>query len=79
MPGHLDALVAVLGHELQHVAEVASAPEVRSLEAFARHYDRTGLRMPAPAGGGRRYETIAALVVESRIREELAGRIVAGR
>ncbi len=45
----------------------------------ARHYDRTGLRMPAPAGGGRRYETTAALVVQSRIREELAGRIVAGR
>lgn len=65
--------------ELQHVAEVAGARDVRCRESFARHYERTGLRMPGPAVGVRRYETTAALAVESLIRQELAGRTVAAR
>ena len=37
-------LVALLGHELQHVVEVADHPEVQSPEDLRAFYRRTGMR-----------------------------------
>ena len=37
-------LVALLGHELQHVVEIADHPEVRSTEDVRAFYRRTGVR-----------------------------------
>ena len=42
-------MVALLGHELQHAAEVADAPDVQTVGQFAALYRRIGV----PSGAGR--------------------------
>jgi hypothetical protein len=66
---HLSVLVALLGHELQHAAEVADSPDVRSAEQFASLYRRIGV----PTGPGR-YDSIAARTVGRTVEAELRGR-----
>lgn len=73
-PGCLNALVATLGHELRHVVEIAEAGDVQGEESMAAHYERTGLRLPPQSQDVRRYETVAALLVEGRILDELRHR-----
>jgi hypothetical protein len=60
--------VAVLGHELQHVKEVAAAPEVTSQDAMQRFFKRVGIRV-----GWDQYETQAAQNIEHRVRQEILG------
>jgi hypothetical protein len=52
--------VALLGHELQHVVEVARAPEVVSLEGFGRLFRAIGLRSMCPGREIACFETRAA-------------------
>jgi hypothetical protein len=66
---HLNVLVALLGHELQHAAEVADAHDVGSPEEFASLYRRIGV----PTGPGR-YDSTAARAVGQTVRAELHGR-----
>jgi len=66
---HLNVMVALLGHELQHAAEVADAPSVRSPREFAAFYRRIGL----PSGVGR-YDSVAARAAGQRVQSELRGR-----
>ena len=66
---HLDVLVALLGHELQHAAEVADAPSVLTAGEFAALYRRIGV----PSGAGR-YDSAAALSAGQTVRAELRGR-----
>ena len=66
---HQSVVVALLGHELQHAAEVADAPEVQTAEAFARFYRRIGV----PTGAGR-YDSLAAQSAGRIVRAELRGR-----
>ena len=66
---HLNVMVALLGHELQHAAEVADAPTVRSPREFAAFYRRIGL----PSGAGR-YDSAAARAAGQRVQSELRGR-----
>ena len=66
---HQNVIVALLGHELQHAAEVADAPEVQTAEAFARFYRRIGV----PTGAGR-YDSLAAQSAGRIVRAELRGR-----
>ena len=61
-----DDLVAVLGHELQHVKEMVLA-KLRTPRDVETYYRAFGL-----GGMARRYETREALAVESRVRLELA-------
>lgn len=61
-----DDLVAMLAHELQHVAEMARAGVTTTAEVEA-HYRRHGI--VGPVG---RYETTAALAAGSRVQNELA-------
>lgn len=73
-PGCTNALVAVLGHELHHVLEIAELPELRSEDAIAEHYERVGLRMAIGDPDVRVYETMEARHVGALIRHELLGR-----
>jgi hypothetical protein len=61
--------IAVLGHELQHVLEIANEPSVissRSLEAF---YRRTGINTRAQSS---HWDTEAARNVGDEVRRELS-------
>ena len=59
-------LIGLLGHELQHVLEVAQSPEVRTEDAFHELYERIGFFSRQNA-----YDTDAALEVGARIWAEL--------
>jgi hypothetical protein len=63
-----DERIAGLGHELQHVQEIAAAPGVTNGEAVARLFERIGHRT---SWSEMRYETAAALAIEHRVREEI--------
>ena len=65
-------LAAIIGHELQHVAEIADAPDVIDQRSFVRLLNTIGFSR----GGGRddAYETEAALLTEARVVQEMTGR-----
>jgi len=63
-----DELVALVGHELQHVVEVAEAPEVVDPESYHQLYRTIGY----PSCRTRRcYDTRAAVRTGQRVLEEL--------
>ena len=57
----------ILGHELQHVAEIASMPDIRNSRDLAERYAKLGWQV----GSERDYETDAARQVELRVKREL--------
>ncbi len=59
-------LIRLLGHELQHVLEVAQNPEVRTEDAFRELYARIGF-----FNGRNTYDTNAAREVGTRVWAEL--------
>ena len=61
--------VALLGHELQHVVEVAGAPWVVDRQSFARLYRSIGQACDGP---GERYDTEDAVLAGRRVWQELA-------
>ncbi len=68
-PNHLpsqNGLIGLLGHELQHVLEVAQRPEVRTEDAFRELYERIGF-----FSWRNTYDTNAALEIGARVRAEL--------
>jgi hypothetical protein len=70
-------LIALLGHELQHVSEVADAPDVRSGEDLRRLYQRVGIRVGRDA-----YDSLEAQMTGRLVRAELRGNtstLVGGR
>ena len=67
-------LVALLGHELQHAAEVADAPDVTSEAALADLYRRIGIRRAADA-----WDSVAAQQAGQLVRAELLHRPVESR
>jgi hypothetical protein len=66
---HESVMVALLGHELQHAAEVADAPDVQTVHDFGEFYRRVGL----PTGAGR-YDSAAAQSAGRAVRAELRSR-----
>jgi len=62
-------LVAIVAHELQHVAEIAAAPRVIDARSFATLFRAIGF---ATGGlfGNEQFETTAALDTEARVRAE---------
>jgi len=66
---HMNMLVSLLGHELQHAVEVATASDVTTPAKFATLYRRIGV----PTGPGR-YDSIAARTAGYTVRAELHGR-----
>ena len=69
-PNHRLILVSLLAHELQHAAEVADAPDVRTLTQFEALYRRIG----HPTGHNR-YDSAAARFAGEAVRAELGGRV----
>jgi hypothetical protein len=63
------ALVSVVGHELQHVVEIASAPFVVDDKSFARLFRTIGFSTCLSAEADR-FETSAALGTGERVRAE---------
>ena len=63
---HLNVLVALLGHELQHAAEVADAPDVVTSDHFEELYRRIGV----PSGPGR-FDSSAARAAGLTVQAEL--------
>lgn len=64
---HIEELIAVAGHELQHAVEVAEHPEVRDPASLATLYERIGIRGIVK----NRYDTAAAQSAGKRVRAEL--------
>ena len=62
-----DRQVEMLAHELQHCAEIASAPQVRDAAALRVHLARIGRRL----GGPDDFETDAARAIEFVVGREL--------
>ena len=62
-------LVALLGHELQHVVEVAQNRSIRSADDLRAFYRKTGLRTGPDA-----FDSEAARRIGYLVREELLGR-----
>ncbi len=61
-----DRLVELLGHELQHVIEIARAPEIRDALTLARVYSRVGWQFESG-----HFETDAARQTELQVRGDL--------
>ncbi len=59
--GAIEVVRWLLGHELQHVLEVAQSPEVRTEDAFREFYERIGF-----FSWRNTYDTNAALEVGAR-------------
>jgi hypothetical protein len=62
-----DSAVEILGHELQHVQEIAQEPRIRSEDTLRKYLNVIGFEC-----GAGRFETDAAIEVERQIRTEVA-------
>jgi hypothetical protein len=63
-------LVAIIGHELQHVAEIAAAPDVVDAKSFARLFQTIGYLTCQGWSAPEKLETDGALEAGERVREE---------
>ena len=66
--------LALIGHELQHAVEVATAPHVVDQRTFVQEYERIGHARHHPGQQPRRFDTLAALATGERVFKELDGR-----
>jgi hypothetical protein len=64
------ALTAIVAHELQHVAEIASAASVVDDKSFARLFATIGFSTCVSVGS-EQFETEAAIATGERVRSEL--------
>ena len=62
------SLVSLLGHELQHVAEIAAEPDVQGYDGIRKLFTRIGTANATDD----RFETTAAREVEVAVRNEVA-------
>jgi hypothetical protein len=69
---HLD-LLSTLGHELQHAAEIAAAPEVVDEASLTALYRRIGVSGGRSLAKGVYFETHEAAVVGKQVHRELTG------
>jgi hypothetical protein len=63
------ALVTIVAHELQHVVEISSTPEVVDDRSFVRLFRAIGFST-CISTGQEQFETEAALATGDRVREE---------
>lgn len=66
--GNEREMVALVGHELQHAVEIASAPRVRDRQSMALLYLGMGENR-----NHSHFDSVAARVTQERVRSELAG------
>jgi hypothetical protein len=67
-----DERVEYLGHELQHVLEIAQDSFAVDSASVRRRFAAIGRELPAPNGRDRAYETDGARLVSLAVRRELA-------
>jgi hypothetical protein len=67
--GNANDTVALIGHELQHAVEIAQQPGIRDRQALALFYKG----MPGNSMSGTEYDSVAARVIEDRVRREMWG------
>jgi hypothetical protein len=72
----VDALVGLLGHELQHAVEIADAREVIDDATLIKLYERIGRRRTVQVGQWQ-FDTAAAVAVGRRVMGEVAMRTFA--
>jgi hypothetical protein len=61
--------IALIGHEMRHALEVASAPAVRDTDGMIKLYEKIG----HSSGGEHVYDTTAAQDAGRKVRRELIG------
>ena len=69
-PRTVDAQIATLAHELQHVVEIAHAPWVLSPRTLREYYEAIGMEVTA-GPPGRMFETRAAAAIGEQVRREM--------
>jgi hypothetical protein len=67
--GSVKELVALIGHELQHAVEIAQEPRIRDRQALSLFYKG----MPGNSMSTTEYDSVAARVIEDRVRREMWG------
>ena len=65
------AAIAILGHELRHALEIASAPSVVDERSLEQLYTQIGFSPCLKAGGFSDFETEDALDAGERVHHEL--------
>jgi len=68
-----ESVASIVAHELQHVVEIASSPQVVDERSLARLYSRIGFRN-CVGERGEQFETAAAEHIGDRVRGELRHR-----
>lgn len=67
--GNVNEIVALIGHELQHAVEIAEEPRIRDRQALSLFYKG----MPGNSMSTTEYDSVAARVIEDRVRREMWG------
>jgi len=67
--GNVNDTVALIGHELQHAVEIAKEPRIRDRQALSLFYKG----MPGNSISGTEYDSVAARMIEDRVRREMWG------
>jgi len=66
---NMNEMVALIGHELQHALEIAHQPKIRDRKALAQFY----LTVAGNSSASTEYDSVAARIIEDRVRREMAG------
>ncbi len=67
--GNLNETIALIGHELQHAVEIAQEPRIRDRQTLSLFYRG----MPGNSMSATEYDSVAARVIEDRVRREMWG------
>jgi hypothetical protein len=67
--GNVNEIIALIGHELQHAVEIAREPRIRDRQGLSLFYKG----MPANSMSTTEYDSVAARVIEDRVRREMWG------
>ena len=69
--GNVNEMVALIGHELQHAVEIAEERRIRDRQTLALFYKG----MPGNSMTTNEYDSVAARVIEDRVRREMWGAV----
>ena len=67
--GNVNEMIALIGHELQHAVEIAQEPRIRDRQALSLFYKG----MSGNSMSTTEYDSVAARVIEDRVRREMWG------
>ncbi len=67
--GNVNEIIALIGHELQHAVEIAQEPRIRDRQGLSLFYKG----MPGNSMSSTEYDSVAARVIEDRVRREMWG------